>query len=63
MARDERTGRSRVPARTSTAKSLPLRFAAEYGYSAMQLSRFLGCEGEVAEIGSLLRGAFSPEDE
>jgi hypothetical protein len=50
-------------ARTSTAKSLPLRFAMEYGYSAMQLSRFLGCEGEVAEIGSLLRGAFSPEDE
>jgi hypothetical protein len=50
-------------ARTSTAKSLPLRFATEYGYSAMQLSHFLGCEGEVAEIGSLVRGAFSPEDE
>jgi hypothetical protein len=28
-----------------------------------QLSRFLGCQGEVAEIGSLLRGALSPEDE
>src|SRR5262249_12078610 len=25
--------------------------------------RFLGCEGEIAKIGSLLRGAFRPEDE
>ena len=42
-------------ARTSTAKSLSLRLPT--------LSCFLRCEGEVAEIGSLLRGAFRPEDE
>src|SRR6516165_8750827 len=29
----------------------------------MPLSCFLRCEGEVGEIGSLLRGAFCPEDE
>src|SRR5262245_36754252 len=29
----------------------------------MPLSSFLRCEGEVGEIGSLLRGAFCPEDE
>src|SRR5215470_20254219 len=29
----------------------------------MPLSCFLRCEGEVGEIGSLLRGAFRPEDE
>lgn len=27
------------------------------------LSCLCGCEGEVAEIGSLIRGAFRPEDE
>jgi hypothetical protein len=37
--------------------------AKECGHSAMPLSCFLRCEGEVAEIGSLLRGAFRPEDE
>ena len=29
----------------------------------MRLGCFLGCQGEIAEIGSLLRGAFRPEDE
>src|SRR6516162_9262350 len=31
--------------------------------ASMPLSCFLRCEGEVGEIGSLLRGAFCPEDE
>jgi hypothetical protein len=50
-------------ARTSMAKSLSASLAKEYGHSAMPLSCFLRCEGEVAEIGSFLRGAFRPEDE
>src|SRR5262245_62948233 len=50
-------------ARTSTAKSLPLRLRKECGHTVVRLGCFLGCEGEIAEVGSLSRGAFCPEDE
>src|SRR5215813_9250414 len=50
-------------ARTSTAKSLPLRLRKTRGHTVVRLGCFLGCEGEIAEVGSLSRGAFCPEDE
>src|SRR6516225_112779 len=37
--------------------------AKECGHIVVRLGRFLGCEGEIAEVGSLRRGAFRPEDE
>jgi hypothetical protein len=49
-------------ARTSTAKSLPLRLR-KNAVTVVRLGCFLGCEGEIAEVGSLSRGAFCPEDE
>src|SRR6516165_8369825 len=33
------------------------------GHTVVRLGCFLGCEGEIAEVGSLSRGAFCPEDE
>src|SRR5262249_17986437 len=35
----------------------------ECGHTVVRLGCFFGCEGEIAEVGSLCRGAFCPEDE
>src|SRR5437899_714903 len=48
--------RRRAPQRKNLS-----RFACERIRSRSD-ARFLGCEGEIAKIGSLLRGAFRPED-
>src|SRR5262249_33543456 len=49
-------------ASTRTSTQNLSRFACERTRSRSD-GRFLGCEGEIAKIGSLLRGAFRPEDE
>ena len=41
----------------------PASLTKEYGHTVVRLGCFLGCEGEIAEVGSLSRGAFCPEDE
>src|SRR5262245_23845963 len=52
---------SKQPRRAPQRRNLS-RFACERTRSHSH-GCFLGCEGEIAEIGSLLRGAFCPEDE
>jgi hypothetical protein len=53
----------REPAAPAGSTFFIAEYAGPFGWikttppSAMQLSRFLGCEGEVAEIGSLLDGS------
>src|SRR6516164_5243822 len=41
----------------------PASLTKECGHTVVRLGCFLGCEGEIAEVGSLSRGAFCPEDE
>src|SRR5262249_31002604 len=49
----------RAPQRRNSTASL----AKQCGHIVVRLGCFLGCQGEIGEIGSLLRGAFRPEDE
>src|SRR6516225_2619918 len=41
----------------------PASLTKECGHTVVRLGCFLGCEGKIAEVGSLSRGAFCPEDE
>jgi hypothetical protein len=55
--------RHRITRRTLQRQNLSRVAGEESGLSAVPLSCRSGCEGEIAEIGSLIRGTFRPEDE
>src|SRR6516164_6558700 len=54
---------SKHPRRAPQRRNLSRFATKECGHTVVRLGCFLGCEGEIAEVGSLSRGAFCPEDE